>query len=221
MKEVFNGRSFANRLVRGQQDGRTLFTMNCSFHREEDGFEHQPPMPRVLPPERLLSPREKAEKYGETASAGSLEKLLREQAIEYRQTEPGNPFVNHLTRPQSEAWIKPNGPVPDDPQVHQCLLAYASDYNIGRTAMLPHDWRRPGHRMQTASIDHAIWFHRSGKFDDWLLFAKRSPTASGSLGLSHAHIYDRSGRLLATAGQQNLMRLKKLKKGEVPTKRPV
>src|SRR5215468_465726 len=204
---IRDGRSFSARRVQAIQHGRPIFSMIASFHVAEPGLEHQPPMPAAPPPESLPSSAERRERW--LAEAGEVPERIREilrrpQPIEFRPVDPWNPLRPVVAPPTQMVWFRTIEKIPDDPMLHRCLLAYASDSNLIPTALRPHGRGWFDGQMIVASIDHAMWFHRDGRVDDWLLYAMDSPTAQGSRGLARGLIYDRAGRLVASVAQEGL-----------------
>ncbi|WP_304640587.1 acyl-CoA thioesterase II [Pseudomonas sp.] len=201
-----DGASFTTRRVQAIQKGKPIFTMISSFQGDEDGFSHQAVMPDVPGPEGLLNETELTRKYEHLFSENIREKVLVDKPIEIRPVGVFDPFNPQPAEPLRYMWYRADGALPDDPQVHRYLLAYASDFHLLGTAMQPHavtSWT-PG--MQVASLDHALWYHRPLRMDDWLLYAMDSPSASGSRGLSRGQIFNRQGELVASVTQESLMR---------------
>ncbi|MDI3259290.1 MAG: acyl-CoA thioesterase II [Sinobacteraceae bacterium] len=210
---VRDGNSFTARRVQAIQHGAAILTMIVSFQKPETGDEHQMPMPDTPPPESLrpldalyrewLAARER---HGDPVPARVREALLRELAIEFRPVAPWNPLEAPSAPPRQSIWFRTAGALPDAALLHRCVLAYASDFNLLSTALRPHGFSYLSGRAAVASIDHALWFHREARVDDWLLYVMDSPSAQGARGLSRGLIYDRSGRLIASVAQENLMR---------------
>ena len=204
---IRDGRSFTTRRVVAVQGGHAIFSTSASFQVVEDGFDHQDPMPLdVPPPESLPSDSELARTWAETLPEPYRTRAIAERPIEVRSVEPWNPVTPGVRPPIRRVWYRAVDPLPDDPAVHRYLLAYASDFNLLTTAMHPHgvSFATPG--MQVASLDHAMWFHRPFRMDDWLLHVMESPSASGARGLARGQFFDRSGRLVASTAQEGLMR---------------
>lgn len=206
---VRDGKSFSARRVQAVQGGEVLLSMICSFQVPEPGFEHQAPMPDVPAPESLRSQPELVKEW--LAAVPQVPPRIREAferrtAVEFRPVEPRNPLVPQVDSPRQSYWVRANGKLPDAPLLHACVLAYASDFSLLSTALRPHgvSWLTPG--LAVASIDHALWFHRPFRIDDWLLYAMDSPTAQGGRGLSRGQFFDRAGRLVVSVAQENLMR---------------
>ncbi len=203
---IRDGKSFTTRRVRAIQNGQAIFSMSASFQVAEEGFEHQDAMPEVPGPEGLPTQAELARRVAHLIPSHLREQFTSESPIEIRPVdEPG--LIEPKVRPaRSAAWLRANGPLPDDPALHRYLLAYASDFNFLSASMYPHgvSWLSRG--MQVASLDHAMWFHRPFKMDDWLLQVVESPSASEGRGLVRAHFFTRDGRLVATSSQEGLIR---------------
>ncbi len=202
-----DGGSFTTRRVVAIQNGEPIFTLAASFQIEEQGFEHQDPMPEAPPPETVPSQQELAAKY-----ADKLPTFLRAQALAHRPfemrpiEEPYNPLAPDRRPPGRMFWLKANGVLPDDTALHRYLLAYASDFGFLTTAILPHgvSWLSPG--MQVASLDHAMWFHQDVRVDEWLLHVVDSPAAHGGRGLVRGSVFTRDGRMVASTAQEGLIR---------------
>lgn len=197
-----DGRSFSARRVQAVQHGRPIYSMIASFQQEERGLEHQEPMPEVPPPEQLEDLSVLVERW----TGRRMSDFWRTSPIEFRPVEPQDIFHPVPAPPRQAFWFRTADRLPDDPLLHRCLLAYASDHNLVPTALLPHgkSWFQKG--MVVASIDHAMWFHRFARVDDWLLYAIDSPSAQSARGVARGLIYDRSGTLVASTAQEGLMR---------------
>lgn len=201
-----DGRSFSTRRVDAVQEGEAIFSLEASFQVEEEGVEHQDLMPEVPPPEALRSERDLALPLADRLPAAFRAIATAERPIEIRPVEPRNPLAPTAAEPRRHLWVRAIDQLPDDPALHRYMLAYASDFSFLGTALDPHgvSWLTPG--MQVASLDHAMWFHRPFRFDDWLLYAVDSPSASGSRGLVRGQFFDRAGRLVASCAQEGLIR---------------
>jgi acyl-CoA thioesterase-2 len=205
---IRDGRSFTTRRVVAVQGGEAIFSLSASFQLQEDGFEHtEAVMPAdVPPPEALVPDQQAALVWAETLPEPFRSRALAERPIEVRTVEPSNP-LSPTPRPATrQVWYRAVDPLPDDAALHRYLLAYASDFHFLTTALLPHgvSWVTP--RMQVASLDHAMWFHRPFRMDEWLLHVVEAPTASGGRALARGSFFDRSGRLVASAAQEGLIR---------------
>lgn len=210
---VRDGRSFTTRRVQAIQHGHPILSMIASFQKPEDGLEHQLPMPSVPMPEALPSLESLQEGWlqREAERRGGMPERLRTAfmrglPIQFKPVVPWNPFEPDVRAPVQQIWFRAADALPDDAMLHRCVLAYASDFNLLATAMLPHgrSWFSPD--MVVASIDHALWFHRELRVDDWLLYSMDAPSAQSARGLSRGSIYDRHGRLVASVAQESLMR---------------
>jgi acyl-CoA thioesterase-2 len=198
-----DGRSFTARRVVALQHGKQIFILAASFQTPEQGFEHQFEMPNVPPPEQLEDETE-----ARRGQADQLPEFLRDWLTRARpfETRPVviDPVGDRPPRPAYDnVWFRAAGPVPD----HQVrpLLAFASDATLLSTSLLPHG-KSIFSNLQVASLDHAMWFHRPFRFDDWLLYAQDSPSASGARGFNRGTIFTRDGRLIASVAQEGLIR---------------
>ena len=204
-----DGNSFSVRRVTAIQHGKPIFVFAASFQDDEPGHEHQLSMPEVPRPEDIEPMA--------APSAGQLAQLppkaqrwlSRMGPFEIRPVYPRDELKPPKRPPFQQVWFKLNGHVGDSPVLHQALLAYASDFNLLGAALQPNgvSWMTPG--MQVASLDHAIWFHRPFRMDEWLLYAIDSPSASGARGLSRGQFFTQSGELVASVAQEGLMRQRK------------
>lgn len=203
---IRDGGSFATRRVCGIQHGRPIFSMSASFHRHEEGYDHQANMPDVPGPETLPRAQDLVSSLISHLPENMRSFWARELPIDIRIVDFSR-YVSRQPRPAQQAiWLKTSGPVPDMPSIHQAILAYASDFTLLDTALIAHGKLLFDRDLQLASLDHAMWFHRPFRCDDWLLYAQDSPSAYGSRGYCRGAIYDQAGRLVATAVQEGLMR---------------
>jgi acyl-CoA thioesterase-2 len=180
--------------------------MSASFQVDEPGFEHQDAAPSVPGPDGIPSELEAAERIEAQIPAPVRDKILCRRPIEVRPVNPMNPFAPERREPARNAWFKTIDRMPDDPRVHQYLLAYASDYALVTTSLYPHGHSYWEPEMQVASLDHAMWFHRDFRMDDWLLYAMQSPNAGRARGLAYGKIFTRDGVLVASVAQEGLIR---------------
>lgn len=203
---IRDGRSFTTRRVVAIQKGRAIFNLSASFQEPEQGFAHQIPMPATTAPEDLLSERELAQKLEQVIPERLRPRALAEKPIELRPVDPVNPLEPAVGEPRRQVWFRANGELPDDPRVHQHLLAYASDFHLLGGTLQPHgvSWLTPG--MQVASLDHAMWFHQPFRFDEWLLYDIDSPATSSARGLARGQFFTREGVLVASTAQEGLIR---------------
>jgi acyl-CoA thioesterase-2 len=203
-----DGHHFSNRRVVAIQHGQQIFNMTASFQVAENGFDHQIVMPQVPQPESL------------PVSGGPPEHVLarlperlrrffeQPRPFEFRAVQPIEYVHPRREAPEREVWFRAVGPLSDDEMLHRRLLAYVSDYFLLDTATLPHGTSLLRPNLVMASIDHAMWFHRPLRVDDWLLYAVESPSASGARGFARASVFARDGRLVASAAQEGLVRIK-------------
>ncbi|MDX2248407.1 MAG: acyl-CoA thioesterase II [Bacteroidia bacterium] len=205
---IRDGGSFSTRRVVALQKGKAIFITAASFQvREPESFDHQIPMPNVLPPEVLLPDYQQIESLRETAPEWYARlTIIHPNAIEFRPVEKVDPTNMTQNRPYRHVWIRARDKVASDLPLQHQLLAYASDYNLLTTATLPHQDQLNVSRLFLASLDHAIWFHRDFKMDEWLLYATDSPSASNSRGFCRGSIFDQQGRLVASVVQEGLIR---------------
>ena len=202
---IRDGRSFSTRRVAAIQQGRAIFSLSCSWHRDEAGLIHSQPMPDVLPPESLRGDLEVYQSLA--AEQPELARFTyRFEAIDSRQVENIGKTEEHEHPPFRHTWLKARDPLPDDPEVHIAMLAYMSDLDFMSTSMLPHGRGALRDAVRGASVDHSLWFHRPFRADEWLLFAKESPNAQGARGFVRGHFFTRYGELVATAAQECLIR---------------
>jgi acyl-CoA thioesterase II len=205
---IRDGRTFTTRRVVAIQHGQAIFHLSASFQPEEAGPEHQIAMPEAPDPEGLPTFAEWV-----APSLGSVPDevrrwLTRDRPIDVRPVAPVDPFRPTPRPPRQLVWIRANGRLPDSLLLHQCVVAYASDLSLRDTAALPHAIAWNDGRYVIASLDHAMWFHRTFRADDWLLYAQESPSAHGARGFTTGDLYTRDGTLVVSVAQEGLMRPK-------------
>ncbi len=210
VERIRDGGSFTTRRVKAIQHGRAIFIMSASFQTREDGFDHQSVMPDVPAPESLPSEKQLLSKLVAHLPQNMRSYWERERPIEVRPVD----VSRYLTRerqvpPVQQVWMRATGKLPDDPALHQCVLAYASDFTLLDTALIAHGKLLFDSDIQLASLDHALWFHRPFRADDWLLYAQDSPNAGGARGFCRGSVYSRDGALVASVAQEGLMRSRK------------
>ncbi len=203
---IRDGRSFTTRRVVAIQKGRAIFNMAASFQADEPGFDHQDQAPEIEGPGGLPSHLDLTREWIDHVPESVRSWAEAERPIETRPVDPADPMAPKPGPASRAIWYRAAGPLPDDQALHRYLLAYASDFHFLVTALLPHgvSWLSPG--MQVASLDHAMWFHRPVRLDDWLLFHMESPSASSARGSAYGRIFDREGKLVATVAQEGLIR---------------
>ena len=207
VERIRDGRSFATRRVKAIQHGQAIFSMSISFHNAEPAtITHQAPMPDVPKPEDLPSEAEIKEKLLPTMPAMVRRYYERERPIELRPVEFERYFGKKSEDGTFNVWIKATGALPDDPAIHQCVLAYASDMTLLDAALARHGRTLFEPIFMAASLDHALWIHRPFRADDWLLYAQDSPNLSGARGFSRGLIFTRDGTLVASVAQEGLIR---------------
>ncbi|HEY3735024.1 MAG TPA: acyl-CoA thioesterase II [Streptosporangiaceae bacterium] len=205
---VRDGRSFTTRRVSVIQHGKTIFTLSASFHHAEPGPEHATAMPEVPPPDSVTPTAERLEKlFGPLDSR--YERMLRRNPVDLRFPGPLTVEAQHdpsLRTTRNLVWLRVDGELPDDPLLHVCLMTYASDMTLLDSVLLAHglSWV-DGHTIG-ASLDHAMWFHRPFRADDWLLYAQESPVASGARGLARGQVFTQDGQLVVSVVQEGLIR---------------
>ena len=205
---IRDGGSFSTRRVIAIQHGQAIFSMGASFHKPEPGFDHQIAMPDVPPPEDLPSEEELLAHMLSNMPKEVRHYWERERPIELRPVDLSRFFCREKLEPKQYLWIKTNGRLPGNFRLHQCALAYASDFSLLDTALIAHDRVLFDPRLMLASLDHALWFHRPFRADEWLLYAQDSPSAQAGRGFCRGSIFSRDGRLVASTAQEGLIREK-------------
>jgi acyl-CoA thioesterase-2 len=204
---AWDGKHFSTRRVVAIQNGAQIFNMSASFQLPEVGLDHQISMPDVPMPEAL----EDLQSLYRVALAKAPEAMRRvleqKRPFEFRPVELPDFSRSVKHPPIKHVWFKAVAPLPDDEALHRCLLAYASDFGLLDTALRPHAMNMMSSKLVIASIDHAMWFHRTVRVDDWLLYAMDSPSASGARGFTRGSLFSRDGRLVASASQEGLIRV--------------
>ncbi len=200
---IRDGRSFTTRRVVAIQHGKAIFNLQSSFQVHEDGLDHQDPMPESTPPEDLPAFKERMAPYAKAMG----DWYLRPRPIDTRHVDWSPPDRKDPLPPHQRVWLRADGRLPDDPVLHACVLTYASDMTLLDTALLPHSgsWQHPSLFM--ASLDHAMWFHRPFRADEWLLYSQDTPSASGGRGLGRGSIFTGAGDLAVTVVQEGLIRV--------------
>lgn len=206
---IRDGGSFTTRRVVAIQHGHAIFSLSASFQKDEPGLDHQLPMPEgVTPPENLRTQREFLAEFGERVPENIRRYWARERPIEVRPV-----IIEHYTSrdklpPRQDVWIRTTGPVPDDRALQAAVLAYLSDMTLLDTSTFAHGRNGFDPDIQMASLDHAMWFHRPHRLDDWLLYTQDSPSAQGARGFSRGSLYALDGTLVASVAQEGLVRLR-------------
>jgi acyl-CoA thioesterase-2 len=206
---IRDGGSFTTRRVIAIQHGKAIFSMAASFHKAEPGFDHQIPMPVVPAPEDLPSEEELKARLLPNLPAAVRVYWERLRPIELRFVDLSRFFSAEKADPKQFVWIRANGLLPDDFRLHQCVLAYASDFSLLDTALIAHGRMLFDPNLLLASLDHAVWFHRPFRAGEWLLYALDSPSAQAARGFCRGSIFARDGRLVASVAQEGMIREKR------------
>ena len=208
VERIRDGRSFSTRRIVARQHGRAIYYMTASFQIVEEGLEHQDAMPEVTSPDESWDMGEIFRKR----SPDNADEWLREwAALELRyvgDSREGGSIANDERPSQSRLWIRVSGKLADDPLLHQAAFTYASDMTLLGSTLVPHGIHVSHPRLQSASLDHTIWFHRPFRADQWLLYDQVSPSASGGRGLAIGRVFTEGGTLVATVAQEGLIRLR-------------
>ncbi len=203
-----DGGSFTTRRVVAIQKGKPIFITAASFQKKSDGFDHQIDPPDVPAPEDLKTDRELIQHLKDKAPE-LYQRFNHERPIEFRPVEVHDPLNPKKSEPFRHVWLRAKGKLGDDLRVHQEVLTYASDYNLLGTAILPHRDKLENKEMFFASLDHALWFHRPFRADEWLLYKLDSPSASNARGFTRGSIFNREGVLVASVVQEGLMAMRR------------
>ena len=204
-----DGLSFSARRVAAIQNGEPIFIIAASFAKQEEGIEHQSKMPDVPAPESMPSEQEWRQALLPEVPEVARGWFLRARPIELRPVVPPNRFATGKHEPRQIIWFRAAGTLPPAMGLHQCFLAYASDMTLLDTSLLPHGYNLFTPDLQLASLDHAIWFHRPFRADEWLLYVQESPSASGSRSFNRGEIFRRDGTLVMSVAQEGLVRLRR------------
>jgi acyl-CoA thioesterase-2 len=205
VERVRDGRSFTTRRVTAIQHGKAIFTLSASFHLPEPGLEHAIAMPEVPPPDTVRPTVERLEE----ALGGPLPPQYRDSPIDVRSIGPLS--IEASLDPSLQAgpnlvWLRVNGQLPDDPLLHVCLMTYVSDLTLLDTVLIKHGVSWADGHTRGASLDHAMWFHRPFRADQWLLYAQDSPAAAGARGLARGEVFTADGTLVVSVVQEGLIR---------------
>jgi len=204
-----DGRSFTARRVVAIQHGQPIFTMSASFQIEEEGLEHQFNEPQVPGPDGLGAPQPLAEEALQRLPEKIRSWINRFGPFEFRLVGKHDPVHPVKQDPVQQIWFRLRGQLSDDPVLHRGLLAYVSDFHLISTVTLPHGLSQVQGDLVMASLDHAMWFHRNFRLDDWFLYACDSPSTAGGRGLARGMIFNRAGILVASAAQEGMIRIRK------------
>lgn len=207
---VRDGGSFSVRRVTAHQKELTIFILSASFHKKEEGYNHQIDMPKdIKQPESLMSWTDMLNKYGDFIPATTKKFIEIERPIAFKPVEVINPFNKEDLPPFSNVWFKLKGNTSNiNLDLKQQILTYISDYNILAAAMNRHASKAHWGNTQTASLDHSMWYFRDFSFDDWMLYTIESPNTSNARGFVKGNIFSRDGKLIASVAQEGLIRPK-------------
>jgi len=208
VERLRDGGSFSTRRVKAIQHGSAIFTLSASFHRDERGLAHQTAMPTVPAPEELPDETMMRNNMLPSMPDAVRRYFERERPIELRPVEFTRYVTGEPRPPVFHLWFRATGPLPDDPAIHQCVLAYASDMTLLDTTLIAHGRTVFQRDIQAASLDHALWFHAPFRADEWLLYAQDSPFTGGARGFSRGSIFRRDGVLVASVAQEGLIRMR-------------
>jgi acyl-CoA thioesterase-2 len=203
---IRDGKSFTTRNVKAIQHGHAIFSMSVSFHLSEPGLTHQVKMPEVPKPDELPSDEELKDRIYPLLPEPARRYYERERPIEFRPVEFSRYLGEKSENGRFDIWIRATGRLPDEPAIHQCVLAYASDMMLLDAALIPHGRSVFSEDIMAASLDHALWFHRPFRADEWLLYAQDSPSLADSRGFSRGLIFASDGTLVASVAQEGLLR---------------
>jgi len=203
---IRDGGSFTTRRVVAVQHGQAIFSMAASFHKEETGLEHQIKMPEVPPPESLPSEAELKACLIDRVPPQVKAYWERERPIEIRPVDLSRYLTPGNHAPSQQVWIRATGELPNDQSLHQCVLAYASDFTLLDTALIAHGRFVFDPKLMLASLDHALWFHRKLRADEWLLYAQDSPISVAGRAFCRGMMFARDGKLVASTAQEGLLR---------------
>ncbi|PZU83822.1 MAG: acyl-CoA thioesterase II [Shinella sp.] len=206
VERIRDGASFTTRRVVAIQHGKAIFSMSASFQLDEPGLDHQVEMPDVPTPESLLGEQEFRDVFLAKAPETVRRYWGRERPIEIRPVSLVHYISNEKLEPKAHIWVRTSAPPPDDRHYQAAILAYLSDMTLLDTSLYAHGTSIFDPSLQAASLDHAMWFHRPTRLDDWLLYTQDSPSASGARGMTRGSIYSREGVLIASVAQEGLIR---------------
>lgn len=203
---IRDGGSFTTRRVVGIQHGKAIFSTSVSFQILEEGLDFNMAMPDQPAPEELMSEQQLKEKFMKVAPDSAKAYWKRDRPIELRTTSIEHFISDKKLPPEQHVWVRSTGPIPDDQGLQAAVLAYASDMTLLDTALFPHGRKVSDKDLQTASLDHSMWFHRPIDINEWLLFSQDTPNSNGGRGFTRGSLYNRAGELVASCAQEGLIR---------------
>lgn len=204
-----DGGSFTTRRVTAIQHGQAIFNLSASFHKHENGLEHQIEMPDVPPPEEVRSELDVIRDRAHELPSSVRPVVTQDRPLDFRPIDGSDPFDEQLREPRRMIWVRTAGKMGDDPLHHRAVLAYASDYGLIVTALRPHGRSVRDPAMMVASLDHSIWFHRPFRMDEWLLYVVDAPVSGGGRGFARGSYFTRDGQLVASVAQEGLIRVRR------------
>lgn len=203
-----DGKSFSSRRVTAIQHGRPIFILSCSFQRPESGLEYQEQMPDVPAPEQLEDIQSYSSRFTGEVPDKLKWALTLAAPFDIRPVEPITLIYPEKSNPCRHIWIRTSDKLPDEPELHHAIIAYISDFGLLDTNLLPHGMHITNTNLQIASLDHAMWFHRDLRMDEWVLYTCEGISASEARGLARGRFYTREGNLVASTMQEGLIRLR-------------
>ena len=203
-----DGRSFSSRRVIAIQHGKQIFNMAASFQKPESGREHQIDMPPAPPPEEVPSEAAMREKLADRVDEQWRDMFLRKRPFEIRPVNPTDLFEPKVMEPRQMVWFRADKAMPEDIKVNQAMLAYMSDTTLLGTCLRPHGLTYMNPKLQSASLDHAMWFYHPFKADEWLLYVQDSPASTGARGMNFGHFFTQDGKLVCSSAQEGLIRVR-------------
>lgn len=206
VERLRDGRSFVTRRITAIQHGQAIFAMSASYQKDEPGYEHQLPMPDVPMPETLPTEEEFRANVIPLMPPEVRNYFERMRPLDVRPVDSSRYDLKPGHPPYFNCWFKASSRLPDDPAIHRVVLAYASDFTLLDSSLVVHGRSVIERSMQAASLDHALWFHRPFRADEWLLYAQDSPSTMGARGFSRGLIYRQDGTLVASVAQEGLIR---------------
>jgi acyl-CoA thioesterase-2 len=212
---IRDGKSFTTRRCNAIQHGRAIFSLSASFQIAESGLEHAVAMPKVPLPESLPAETEMRRRFGAAMPEAMRRWLAQDQPIEIRPVDLSRYARHQAGVLEQQVWLRAMGPLPSDPAIHRAVLAYLSDLTLLDAALGAHGHSVFDTGLQVASLDHALWFHRPFRADDWLLYAQDSPNSCGARGLARGLLFSHDGRLVASVVQEGLIRSKPAGRGDL------
>ena len=206
VERLRDGRSFSTRRVMARQHGRPIYLMTASFQKPEDGYDHQDVMPEVPSPADSMDMREVVERRAPDDADGWMREWAALEMRPVGDSRPGGQLPDDEHPAQARLWIRINGTLDDDELTHRAALTYLSDLTLLGSSLVPHGVPIGSPKVQAASLDHSIWFHRPFRADAWMLYDQVSPSASGARGLAFGRVFTEDGRLVASVAQEGLIR---------------